>query len=209
MKTTQQHGLGPTRARVLSLLQGATAPQSVSDIAEELGLHRNSARFHLDALVTAGYAERAVVTSGAQGRPPLLYAATQASPTLSSTHLLELTDVLLSHVRDISPDAEASTRDAGRLWGARVAVDGMAPDEVVDELTRHLAERGFGTERDGDTLTFRRCPFRDTVGGKRLPLVCAIHQGVLDGYLDATGAGLEAGELEVNPSTCTVTIHAG
>ena len=32
---------------------------------------------------------------------------------------------------------------------------------------------------------------------------------VLDGYLDATGAGLEAGELEVNPSTCTVTIHAG
>ena len=42
-----------------------------------------------------------------------------------------------------------------------------------------------------------------------MPLVCAIHQGFLDGYLDATGAGLEAGELEVNPSTCTVTIHAG
>lgn len=75
--------------------------------------------------------------------------------------------------------------------------------------SRHLAERGFGTERDGDTLTFRRCPFRDTVGGKRMPLVCAIHQGFLDGYLDATGAGLRAGELEVNPSTCTVTIHAG
>ena len=206
MKTTQQHGLGPTRARVLSLLQGATAPQSVSDIAEELGLHRNSARFHLDALVTAGYAERAVVTSGAQGRPPLLYAATQASPTLSSTHLLELTDVLLSHVRDISPDAEASTRDAGRLWGARIAPEDLPADEVVDELTRHLAERGFGTEQDGDTLVFRRCPFRGTVGGMRMPLVCAIHQGFLDGYLE--GTDFEAGALEIGPEICAVIVSA-
>ncbi len=208
VKTTQPHGLGPTRARVLSLLQGATAPRSVSDIADELGLHRNSARFHLDALVAAGYAQRAIVPSGAQGRPPLLYAATQASPTLSSTHLIELADVLLSHVAETSPDAKAATREAGWEWGARVAKEGLPPCDLIDELARHLAERGFGTEHDGETLTFRRCPFRGAVGGNRMPLVCAIHQGFLDGYLKASGAELEAGELQVGPEICTVTLSA-
>jgi predicted ArsR family transcriptional regulator len=208
VKTTQQHGLGPTRARVLSLLQGATAPLSVNDLATELGLHRNSARFHLDALVSAGYAERAVVASGAQGRPPLLYAATQASPTLGSTHLLELADVLLAHVSATSPDPVAATRTAGCAWGAQVADDGLPACDLVPELTRHLAERGFGTELDGDTLTFRRCPFRGAVGGSRMPLVCAIHQGFLDGYLEASGAELEAGELQVGPEVCTATVTA-
>ncbi|MBK7822738.1 MAG: helix-turn-helix domain-containing protein [Tessaracoccus sp.] len=208
MKTTQPHGLGPTRARVLSLLQGATAPRSVSDIADELGLHRNSARFHLDALVAAGYAERAIVPSGAQGRPPLLYAATQASPTLSSMHLLELADVLLTHVAASSPDAKAATREAGCEWGASVAEVGLSACELIEELARHLAERGFGTEHDGETLTFRRCPFRGAVGGNRMPLVCAIHQGFLDGYLKASGAELKAGELEIGSEICTVTVTA-
>ncbi|MFT3887712.1 MAG: helix-turn-helix domain-containing protein [Arachnia sp.] len=206
MTTTQQHGLGPTRARVLSLLQGATAPKSVSDIAEELGLHRNSARFHLDALVSSGYAERSVGASGAQGRPPLLYAATAAAPTLSSTHLLELADILLAHVAASSPDAPTSTREAGRAWGARLAEAGTPPCQAMAALTQHLAERGFGTELDGETLVFRRCPFRDALPGGRMPLVCAIHQGFLDGFLAASGDDLHAGELEIGDEICTVAI---
>ena len=41
-----------------------------------------------------------------------------------------------------------------------------------------------------------------------MPLVCAIHQGFLDGYLEASGAELEAGELQVGPEVCTATVTA-
>ena len=50
--------LGRSRARVLELLREAAAPLGVQEVAERCGLHPNTARFHLDALVAAGLAIR-------------------------------------------------------------------------------------------------------------------------------------------------------
>src|SRR5262245_9730886 len=69
--------LGRSRARVLGLLREATAPRGGQAIAERSGLHPNTARFHLDALVAAGLAtrdrgprpSRAVGGPGGPGRP--------------------------------------------------------------------------------------------------------------------------------------------
>lgn len=206
MTTTQHHGLGPTRAQVLSLLQSAPTAKTVGDIADELGLHKNSARFHLDALVSAGYAAQAVESNGTQGRPPLLYTATATAPTLNSTHLLELIDVLLTNLCSTSPDSRAAAVQAGHLWGSRVATPETAADDVTTQLTQHLAERGFGVEPHEDTLLLRRCPFRSAVAPDRLPLVCAIHQGFLDGYLETAGGTVHAEELEVGPEICSVRL---
>lgn len=105
--TNTPHGLGPTRARVLGLLQAATEPTSVVEVADELGLHKNSARFHLDALVDAGYAERAVNATGTQGRPPLVFSATSEAPSISNLHLTELVQVLISSFIEPTDDARA------------------------------------------------------------------------------------------------------
>ncbi|MFT3876932.1 MAG: MarR family transcriptional regulator [Propioniciclava sp.] len=206
MTATQPHGLGPTRAQVLALLQGATDPVSVNEIAEKLGVHRNSARFHLDALVAAGYAERASAPAGALGRPPLLYGPTASAPSLTNSHLLELADTLLAYVTTTASDPVAATEEAGRTWGARAVPAGVPPCAVREGLTRELRERGFGTERDGDTLVFRRCPFRGSISPEQMPLVCAIHQGFLEGYLAASGDEFHAGKLAVGPALCTVTV---
>ncbi len=202
MNIPQQHGLGPTRARVLTLLQRAVEPVSVGEAAQMLDVHRNSARFHLDALVEAGHAERAVTESRAQGRPPLVYSATSAAPTMDNVHLLELIDVLLAGVLARTPDAEAVGEQAGRRWGAGLAEPGTPAGQVVGELVGHLAERGFGVERDGDDLRFTRCPFRGAVAPERMPLVCAIHQGLLDGYLEVSAGGLRSSRLANGPQVC-------
>ena len=51
--------LGRSRAHVLDLLRAAGSTAGVQEIADRAGLHPNTARFHLDALVDAGLAARA------------------------------------------------------------------------------------------------------------------------------------------------------
>lgn len=201
---TQLNPLGPTRSQVLALLQRTPDHLTVPDIADVLGLHRNSARFHLDALVEAGYAERAPGPPAGQGRPPMLYSATRQAPTVSNTHLLELTSILLQHFVAKSPDGITVGQAAGRDWGASSITDGAGSD-ILDGLTAHLAERGFGTLREDDQLCFTRCPFRESIAAQ-LPFVCAIHQGFIDGYLEASSGDLTAGKLRVGETVCTVTI---
>lgn len=207
MALTRQHGLGPTRARVLTLLQGSVEPVSVVQVATELDMHKNSARFHLDGLVESGYADRVVATPHAPGRPPLVYAATSTSPTMSNIHLLELIGVLLDEVQSRGADAEADCLQAGRRWGARMAEPDTSAERVPEELAEHLTQRGFGVQRDADDLRFIRCPFRGALAPDAMPLVCAIHQGLLDGYLDASTGDLSVGPLQIGPVECVARLR--
>lgn len=205
--TSEHHGLGPTRTRVLGLLQSSSTPVSVADVADQLGLHRNSARFHLEGLREAGYAVSAAAPLGQAGRPPLLFAATSDSPNVSNSHLMELTAVLIENF--VSPLADGSrlAEQAGRHWGASMVDDEEDRGDPVDGLVQHLAERGFGTVAVNGDLTFTRCPFRVEVGPRELPIVCAVHQGFVDGYLEETDSGLKAGRIDVGPRLCHLALH--
>lgn len=198
------HELGPTRARVLATLQSADAPRSVTEVAALLGLHKNSVRFHLDALVDSGYAHRTPAPNGKAGRPPLRYSATPHSPTMGTRHLIELSEVLLDTFVSSSHDALAKAEHAGRVWGERSCPQRHEGDGIATLVTQ-LTQRGFATalsREDGDArLTFTRCPFRGSVSPERLPLVCAIHQGFIDGVLKTRGAA-PAARLHVGPKVC-------
>lgn len=206
--TTTPHGLGPTRARVLALLQTAATPMTITQIAERLDLHQNSSRFHLEALVATGYATRHQVGTGGPGRPPMHYQATSESPEMHHVHLVELTQTLLGQLCLLSPDPGASAIEAGRTWGSSLASqeerDHELPETTVIDLVRHLGERGFTTTRDQAGLCFSRCPFRGTVQDDLLPLVCAVHQGFLDGFLE--GTRVHSGLLEIGEQTCRVDL---
>ncbi len=179
---------------------------TVSDVGAALELHKNSARFHLDALVDAGFALRSTASTGSQGRPPRGYAATSEAPSVTNMHLLELTQLLLRHFVASSPDATALAEDAGREWGESVTDRDTPPEQVLAELCNRLADRGFGVAREGSTLRFARCPFRATTPPEQLPLVCAIHQGFLEGFARASRGNLMVGRLEVGKQVCSVTI---
>ncbi|MDO5092196.1 MAG: helix-turn-helix domain-containing protein [Propionibacteriaceae bacterium] len=207
--TTIAHGLGPTRARVLALLQTSATPLTISEIAERLGLHQNSSRFHLEALVSTGYANRVQAETGAPGRPPMRYHATTESPELHHTHLLELTQTLLGQLSQLTPDPAASATEAGRSWGRQITPKTTSapgePELIITDLIGHLGERGFTTTRDEQGLCFPRCPFRGAIRPDLLPLVCAVHQGFLEGYLEDTGVGCD--QLRIGPQLCQVRLN--
>lgn len=191
-----------SRRKVLDALSAAEAPLDVRAIADELGLHVTTARFHLDQLAAAGLVERRVEPAERRGRPRLLYAPT------SSDHEGDARDQLiqvLSAALALDADADADASDAGRRWGHMIT----APDvvEPVPRLVEVFERLGFAPEPDDDTATIRLrgCPFR-TAARSHPQVICAVHRGLIDQLLD--GSGSEARLIPfVEPELCLVALN--
>ena len=73
--------LGGSRSRVLEVLQDAGTQLNVNEMAAKMGLHTNTVRLHLDALVAAGLADSEAEKRDLRGRPRKLYSAIANSAT--------------------------------------------------------------------------------------------------------------------------------
>ena len=202
--------LGETRARILQALQGSPDPLSVEDAAAAVGLHVNTARFHLDGLVTAGLAERAPEQRQTPGRPRTLYRPTNDGVRTGrrSYGLLAeiLTRYLAKHVRQ--PGTQALT--AGEEWGRLLARDARATPTAgaaTRQLVRTLDEIGFAPEAVRSSgarqIRLHHCPFWEAAEEHR-DIVCAVHLGLMRGVLAELDAPIQARRLDpwVEPSLC-------
>lgn len=199
--------LGESRGRVLAVLRGAGRPVGVREAAEQVGLHPNTTRFHLDGLVDAGLAERRTEERTEPGRPRMVYAAAGEEGGRRSYRLLA--EMLTGLVAEAVPDPGGAAEAAGQAWG-RYLAERPAPSQRIDaeEGVRRLAEvltdAGFapGPARDA-VIPLRRCPFRE-VAEQHKDVVCALHLGLMRGVLAEVRAPLAADRLEpfVEPSLC-------
>ncbi|MEK8229214.1 helix-turn-helix domain-containing protein [Oerskovia sp. M15] len=115
--TTGRSNHGGRRTHVIQLLRDSKTPVSVKDVAEEVGVHQNTARFHLESLVDAGLAERTQQTRTTPGRPKVLYRGTLPNQTHERAQAYRLlAEALTSAVADNVPDAGAVTYAVGRTW---------------------------------------------------------------------------------------------
>lgn len=206
------HGLGATRARVLTLLQDADEPLTAAVAGERLGLHVNSVRFHLDALVDGGLVVRHREDRTAPGRPKVLYAATDSAARPASRSYRLLAEILTTLLGDALPDPARSATEAGRVWG-RYLTPAVQPfhhpgeTESLDTLVESLDRLGFDSqvvnEPDSLRLEVSHCPFLE-VAETHHEVVCSVHHGLIGGILEQIGAPLDAGQLEplVEPSRC-------
>lgn len=205
---------GSRREQVLGLLRAAEQPQSAAAVAKAIGLHLNTARFHLDALVEDGLAERAAEARDIPGRPRILYAAQGPAPGPRSYGLLaEMLTGLVASLDTGGPAAVA----AGQAWG-RHLVERAAPSERVGaaeslrRLNQVLADVGFEPElrrrKKGVEVLLHHCPFRE-VAEKHTDVVCAIHLGLMQGALRELDAPVEVTSLEpfVRPDLCACSIQ--
>ena len=210
-------GLGPTRCRVLAALQDAPAPLSAAEVGELLGLHRNSARFHLDALVDSGMAHRAAAERTTVGRPSIVYAASAAAPQVAPRSYRALAQILVRHLQG-QARPRAAAEAAGRLWGRELAAAHSAgPTETSHQpLTRREAERavvagleslGFRSQAvrsgTGTRVDIRPCPFLELAQTSG-PVVCSVHSGLMAGLLAEVDAPLTLERLVpfATPGTC-------
>lgn len=204
--------LGESRARVLAALQDSAVPLGVADVAGRLGLHANTARFHLDGLVESGLVDRATEDRTQPGRPRALYVARPGTGRAGQRSYRLLAEILASYIAADDPHPEQAATRAGRVWG-RYLADRPAPfsrpdaDAATVALAGKLDEIGFAPEvvtaPRQRRILLHNCPFREAAEEHR-DVVCSIHLGLMQGVLSELGAPVDADRLVpfVEPSLC-------
>ncbi|MGH3192007.1 MAG: helix-turn-helix transcriptional regulator [Streptosporangiaceae bacterium] len=211
--------LGESRARVLDLLRAAGRPLGVQHVAEQAGLHPNTARFHLDALVDAGLATREPQPRETPGRPSMAYRAAESDGPTGQRRYRLLAEMLTSMIAGVMPEPREAAAEAGREWG-RYLTEQPPPyqrldaGQAIEKLDSALAEIGFAPEAvaegGGYRLHLHQCPFRE-VAERHQDVVCALHLGLMQGVLEQLRAPVSAERLVpfAEPSVCIAELTTG
>ncbi len=210
------------RQQVLETIQRAAQPACVSEVAEHLDVHPNTARFHLEALVGDGIIERVPDTPSGPGRPRVGYRARPGLARGGARRYRELAEVLLGQLSATSDDPAAAATAAGRAWGAhlisRSAKPRSAPfrevtrGEAVDRMTAMLDDLDFAPEPVADQpgppdrVRLRHCPFLELAGPHR-DLVCPLHLGLMQGALAELRAPITVTALAPFAETTACLAH--
>jgi predicted ArsR family transcriptional regulator len=202
--------LGESRSEVLAALRSAGAPLTAGGVAGQVGLHPNTARFHLDALVEAGLADRRAEDREQPGRPRVLYTARPEHAGARSYRLLA--EILSGYLAATTPQPAAAAVAAGQAWGRYLAerpppFRRLDAEASIRQLVRVLDDIGFAPEAvtagTGRQVLLRHCPFRE-IAEEHGEVVCSIHLGLMRGLLTELDAPVAAERLDpfVEPSLC-------
>jgi predicted ArsR family transcriptional regulator len=205
---------------VLDMLRAADGPLGVREVAQRMGLHPNTARFHLEALTEAALAVRETEDRERPGRPRIGYRAVADGPAGRRRYRL-LAEMLTSLIAGTMLEPGKAAEEAGREWGAFLAeppppYQRLSAAEAIASLTAIMEELGFAprAEAGGDSeeyrLCLRQCPFRE-VAQHHQDVICSLHLGLMRGALARMRAPVSAKRLDpfVEPSLCVAQLTAG
>ena len=210
--TSGQHAasLGPSRTRVLAGLQATAGDLGAVELAEQLALHPNSVRHHLDALHRAGLVERRSRVTGHRGRPQLRYRAV-AGPSADGPLYRALTEAVAGSLLAATADPHEAAVDAGRVWGRLLSGPFRAGAAgALDTLAEILRSAGFRPQLVDapERIDLHACPVREVVR-EQGAVVCALHLGVVQGALPHLDAPVRAESARpfATPTTCHVHLR--
>jgi predicted ArsR family transcriptional regulator len=197
---------------IVAMLRASTQPMTVVDIAENLRVHPNTVRFHLDSLVDTGRVERLLGDSNGPGRPPVVYQMSRAMDRNGPTNYRLLATMLTAHLAASARNPAKMATDLGRTWGPSIVdVAGVrarsTKTQALSDMVDVLADLGFEPEPHRGTRTtqirLRHCPFLDLVD-EHADVVCSLHLGLMQGAFAALKAPVTAERLEpfVEPDLC-------
>lgn len=186
---------------------------SIVAIADELEVHPNTVRFHLDTLIGDGRVEQVAPDRKGPGRPPQMFQATRQMDRGGLRHYRLLAEILATSFTS-EQDPRAKALAAGRAWGRRLdpptglagQADTPGTAEAVESLLELLEELGFDPERRGESqVGLRHCPFLE-LAETRTAVVCPVHLGVMQGALETWKSPLRVDRLEAfaEPDLCLV-----
>jgi predicted ArsR family transcriptional regulator len=128
VKTTEGYGplpadvprrtppLSKAQSRVLAALEGEPEPVTMTALADTTGLHPNTLREHLEALVSSGRVRRHRAAPSGPGRPRTLYETVPADVAGRSEYA-GLAGALAATIHRPSEDPQRHATEAGVLWG--------------------------------------------------------------------------------------------
>lgn len=197
-----------TREDLLRFIEAQAAPVSTSALAQATGLHENTVRGHLEALLGDGYLVRSRDQTARRGRPAWLW---QADASDDSSPYAALAAALAATLARTSTHAVHDAREAGRAWGRDLAAgrppadDAQAAARTVVDIMR---EQGFAPHVGADAVLLRRCPLIEAAT-KHPQIVCSVHLGMIDGVLESVGhAGGDSTLAPLtSPGECTLHLR--
>jgi predicted ArsR family transcriptional regulator len=205
-----EQGVTAAQARVLATLRDAGRALTLGELQDRTGLHPNTLRGHLDAIVAGGNASRIAARSGGRGRPAWSYLARE--PEYAALAMALASGLDRGAAPDSSADADpgagqagtldpAATR-GGRAWGERLRSQLGAVEDGRERVLLALAHTGFAPHDGGEQVTLHACPILEAARSHPA-VVCAVHLGLIEGVLGQDGAGLRP-----RPDTlgCVVTL---
>lgn len=188
--------MSKSRAALLETLQGQPKPVSLAALTSATGLHPNTLREHLEALVKLGLVRRRRAEPNGRGRPAWLYDSTQGDGDGDDGHseYAGLAAALASAIHRNSDSPREDALVAGTEWGHGLARGAGASPIGDEKRTRRrvvelLDEIGFAPEPDEHDSVVRltRCPLLDAA--HQYPeVVCGVHLGIVRGALEEYGA---------------------
>jgi predicted ArsR family transcriptional regulator len=214
------------RRRMYRFVRRAGAPVTREEIADDAGISRKLAAFHLDRMVDAGlltatYARPAGRSGPGAGRTAKHYApsALQIDLSLPERHYDLAGSLLVEAITDARDDEspeEASlrvSRTRGRAIGHQLRAERGLPargaDHDLSVTESALAEHGYEPYRPApDVVALRNCPFH-SLAQQSPELVCSMNRSFIDGLLRGLGNRSAHAVLECTPGDCCVTVAAG
>lgn len=161
----------PMRRKVYDAVVGKARLVGRDEVADDLGIGRTLAAFHLDKLAEAELLEIAFERGPRGGRPAKLY---RRSPT----------EVALSVPQRSYVDAAALLAEAVDRAGADLILQRIAQEHghraATKDMWLELRERGYEPGEDGDVIRLRNCPFH-RLAEDFPPLVCGMNLALLTG----------------------------
>ena len=198
--------MSASRRAILTLLRDQPEAVPQHAIEQHTGLHGNTIREHLVALVDSGQIRRFRDQPSGRGRPVWLYAPVIDPDGDSHADLvLALAETILTSSSDPTGDAIR----AGELWGASMAVEPpLQDDEPRDQVIAVLDKLGFAPEpAQADQTKLRRCPMLGAAV-RNPDVVCSVHLGIARGVLTELGGDPAACELSqfAEPGACSLSL---
>jgi len=216
---------GRSRQALLAALRRSGRPLDAGEAGAAVGLHRNTARVHLDLLCKAGLLRRRLADDGTRGRPRVLY-----EPVANTVGVLdvagygakdagyrELAGLLAQQLAELADVPEEAIR-AGRRWVTALDEHPLPAQwltfaEATAVMTDLLGRLGFDAEPEpgSSRILLHRCPFAELARGNRT-VVCGIHLGMITATAERLDSPLRVVGLDPfvtdEPNLCVVSLAA-
>lgn len=185
------------RQMILEALSGAREGLDTNQLAESVGLHPNTIRWHLGRLTDGGLVEAMPERRHGRGRPSVAYRLTGEGVGHGRDEY-RLLATMLTEVVAADRDGETRAYEAGVRWGRHLRQ--TEPDAELAEL---FDREGFAAQQNGDRLEMRRCPFY-ALAEDSPQVICTLHRGIIEGALAEAGADETVERLDpfVEPGLC-------
>lgn len=185
------------REAIVAALRDVPAGLGTNVIAERVGLHPNTVRWHLGRLADQGLVRSAPEHRRSRGRPSIVHRLTPDGVAAGRDEYRMLATMLTAALAS-DPEGAHRAYATGVEWGK--ALSAANPDASVASL---LDGEGFAAGQSGDRIEMRRCPFY-ALAETDPRVVCTLHHGIIDGALAETGSPRRVERLDafVEPSLC-------